>query len=52
MNRHPAYALGILLILVANPAWAIPPPDVLLSVWQSLLQVLGAVLALDRKSVV
>ena len=45
MNRHPAYALGILLILVANPAWAIPPPDVLLSVWQSLLQVLGAVLA-------
>ena len=46
MSRRPSYALGILLILVTNPAWAIPPPDVLLSVWQSLLQVLGAVLAL------
>jgi rhodanese-related sulfurtransferase len=46
MSRHHSYALAILLILLTNPAWAIPPPDVLLSVWQSFLQVLGTVLAL------
>lgn len=45
MSRHHVYTLGMLLILCTNPAWAIPPPDVLLSVWQSLLQVLGAMLA-------
>ncbi len=37
------WSLLCLLMLAAMPAYAIPPPDVVLSLWQSVLQLLGVV---------
>lgn len=35
--------LPLCLLLFASPAFAIPPPDVVASLWQSILQMLGVV---------
>jgi len=32
---------GLSLLLLSSPAYAIPPPDAVISIWQSLLQFLG-----------
>lgn len=39
------YLKMIGLFLISSPAYAIPPPDMLMSIWQSLLQVLGTITA-------
>ncbi|WP_020394804.1 rhodanese-like domain-containing protein [Thiolinea disciformis] len=39
------YLKVIILCLISSSAYAIPPPDVLMSIWQSLLQVLGTITA-------